>query len=310
MKFSENINTPQGPEKRETEFYSEVPTIDIIRHGETDYKELKDSAFVFNPEAPGFALDVEHLDLSPQGIESIRKTAEQLASKINKDEEVVLFISSPQYRALSSALICEKIFTEHGIKILNSNSQNEFGEEIKTSSQGLGQIPMDETLKSEGFGKTWIEAHKKYIEEHPEVVAKMPAEVHALVAASLGKELLDIFSASHQDVASDFKTYLRHLININYYLQPETRRQLKGKKLRIVLITHEERVVDVAKESLGLDKTIGKGQLLEMRPNGQIEKDGETRAEVVLYGKDGGSDLLAEVKLQFSNGDLFFTMIE
>jgi len=306
MKFEERINANRSIEKREKESTFEVPTIDIVRHGETEYKELSNPNFKLDTDAPDFALDAKHLDLTEEGIKNLYETAEQLASRIDKENEAVLLVTSPQFRAMSSMLIIERVFAEHGIIMLNSTAKKDTGKSkgIKTSALGLGQIPIRESLKSEGFAKTWLSAHKQYREGHPEAKNKPPVEVHGLVAATLGKKLSEIFSRSHDDMATGFERFLRHAINIERYLQDETKEQLEGRKLRIVSVTHEERVMEFAKKSLALDKTVAKGQLLEIKPQGFLEKNGEIDAKISLYEKNGEPDLSSNVKMKFSQKGL------
>ena len=296
----------ESERKKEKEPHFKVPIIDIFRHGETEYKELADPNFMLNPDAPGFALDAEHLDLTEEGIRNIQEAAEQLALIIDKEKEAVILVTSPQLRALSSIMIIEKVFAEHGIIMLNSTSEKRKGisKGIKNSSLGLGQISFREDLKNAGFGKIWLKAHKQYGIEHPEAKNIPPAEVHGLVATALGKELPDIFSKSHDEIASGFKRYLRHLINIEIYLQNGTKQQLAGRRLRIVLVTHEERIMEFAQQSLDLEKTVAKGQLLEINPKGIIKKDQEAEADVRLFGKRGELDLSSRIKMKFSQDGL------
>jgi len=282
----------ESERKKEKEPHFKVPIIDIFRHGETEYKELADPNFMLNPDAPGFALDAEHLDLTEEGIRNIQEAAEQLALIIDKEKEAVILVTSPQLRALSSIMIIEKVFAEHGIIMLNSTSEKRKGisKGIKNSSLGLGKI--------------WLKAHKQYGIEHPEAKNIPPAEVHGLVATALGKELPDIFSKSHDEIASGFKRFLRHLINIEIYLQNGTKQQLAGRRLRIVLVTHEERIMEFAQQSLDLEKTVAKGQLLEINPKGIIKKDQEAEADVRLFGKRGELDLSSRIKMKFSQDGL------
>lgn len=283
-----------------------VPTIDIIRHGETKYKELQDESFKFDPESPDFSLDAEHLDLTDEGIENIYSTAENLASTIDKDNEVVMLISSPQDRAMSTILIIEKVLTEKGITILNSSSAKEKGmsKGIKQSKIGLGQISLTEESKSSEFMKTWTEAHKQYTKDHPEAAEMPPAQLHALVAESLGRDLSEIFSKSHKKIAADFSRFLRHVININHYLQEDTKSILNGKKLRIICVTHEERISEFAQKSFNVDKTVAKGQRIELSPRDILEKDSKIEAQTTIYGKKGGKDQQEKISIEFTKDGL------
>ena len=92
-------------ESKEKEPDLRIPIIDFIRHDKTDYKELQDIGFEFDPESEDFKLDTEHLDLNEKGIKGILETAEQLEDVIDKDNEVVILVTSPNYRAQSSTLL-------------------------------------------------------------------------------------------------------------------------------------------------------------------------------------------------------------
>ena len=300
MKYEKQINMVQGQEQKEREIPLNVPVINIIRHGETSYKEFQDSHFTINPNSPDFKLDSEHLDLTEEGINNIRETAEQIAKTIDKEKEEVILITSPQHRAISSIMIIEEVFKEYGINILNSNSDKKAGcsKGIKTSRHGLGEIPL--TNKKE-FGNTWLQAHKKYGKEYPEITDKPPAEVHKMVAASLGKELSEIFSLKHENIGKGFNRFLRHIINIEKYLSEETKQQLEGKRLRVICVTHEERLAKFAQQTLGLQKAIEKGQALEIRPEDTLELNKEIDAKVVLFGKNDAKDLSSNIKINFSS---------
>lgn len=307
MKFEEKPQSTMEKEKPRI-----IPTIDIIRHGETDYKELQDENFKFNPESPDFSFDPEHLDLTEKGIENIKKTAEHLASTIDKENEAVILISSPQYRAMSSILIIEKILTENGITIINSSKAKAEGKSkgIKQSKIGLGQIPQAEESGSYEFLKTWIEAHKNYSKNHPEAANKPPAELHALVAESMGKELSEIFSKSHKEVAVDFSRFLRHAININHYLSEETKSILNNKKLRMICVTHEEKIAKFAQNSFNLDKTPAKGQRIELNPQNILKKGSEIEAQTIIYGKTDDEDHTEKINIKFTEDGLRIEQID
>lgn len=64
-----------------------VPIIDVIRHGQTEYKEGRQKSFRFDPQASDFALDAEHLDLTEQGIKEIEQATEQIVERADKNNE-------------------------------------------------------------------------------------------------------------------------------------------------------------------------------------------------------------------------------
>lgn len=292
----EKIEKIQGREK-EPNF--DVPTIDIIRHGDTDYKELQKSGFKINLDDPNFKLDPEHLDLNEKGIQAVRETAEHLADKIDKDKEIVLFITSPQLRAISSMLIIEDVFSSRGINILNSGcGKDEDGKArgYKEFATGLGQLP----LVDKEIGSEWLEFAMDHLKNHPEIVGRPPAEVHQLIAVAFGRELSEIYSRSHKEVADGFKRFLRHTINIKKYLRDSTKMDIEEKRLRIVCVTHEERLFDFAHDALNMKETVKKGQLMEIKPEGNLEKGGETQANVAIFDKEGNLETASDIKFTFS----------
>jgi broad specificity phosphatase PhoE len=296
-KLFEGINVEQK-EKQSIE----AAIVDIIRHGETTYKELTDRDFAVDAGAEDFSFKPEKLDLTEEGVENIYDTAKKLASMIDRNNEVIFFITSPQHRAQSSILIIEDVLAQNGITILNPSWESERSETsgLKASKFGLGQIPPHEHLLADGFGAKWLQSHKDYLKAHPEIADKPPAEVHRLVAASIGMELNEIFSKSHDDMAREFKIFLRHAINAKMNLSQDMKKALEGKRLRIVCVTHEERATKFAQEALGINKAVEKGQMLEVNPEGFIKKDSVSGANITLFGKRGNPDLSKDVEMLYS----------
>jgi hypothetical protein len=96
MKFPEY---PVGKTERNEagmEQMSDVPIIDFVRHAETDYKQgeykfgriVQHKRQMLNPNFPGFALNSEYLDLSPEGISTMQETGIELLRLIDKDNEL------------------------------------------------------------------------------------------------------------------------------------------------------------------------------------------------------------------------------
>lgn len=302
------METNQSEQKENIDSAPIVPIIDIVRHGETDYKELSEG-FVLPVDDAGFALDSEHLDLTDAGIENIRDTGRVLSEVIDRDREIVLVISSPQQRAISTALVIEDEFRERGVPMLNSDSETwrDRVRNLKESRVGLGQI----ALRDKSFGPEWLQAHKDYGASHPEAKNLPPETVHGLVAKSMGIELADKFSETHGDIDKSFRRFLRHIINIGSYLTPEARDQIKDKQLRIIPITHEERLFKTAEDALGIIETVQKGQVLEFVPEGRLSAGGEIQAGVRLYGKNGSPDQESNVNLRFNqNNGLSVSIID
>lgn len=291
------METNQSERKENIDSAPIVPIIDIVRHGETDYKELSEG-FVLPVDDPEFALDAEHLDLNAQGIKNIRDTGRTLSEVIDREREIVLIISSPQQRAISTALVMEDELRNSGISMINSEAEtwSERVRNLKESRLGLGQIE----LRDKSFGPEWLQAHKDYGVTHPDAKNLPPETVHRLVAGDMDTDLADIFSETHGDVDKKFRRFLRHMINIGDYLKPEVKDQIKGKRLRIIAITHEERLFKTAEDALGIAEAVQKGQVLEFIPEGRLSAGGEIQAGVCLYGKNGRPDQKSNVKVKFT----------
>ncbi len=288
----------EGTSKEKREDPGKLPIIDVVRHGETGYEELKDPEFKLETEGQGYGLNPESLDLTPEGIRNIENTAKNIVSNMDKQNETVLFVTSPQFRAISSQFVMEKVFLENGVNILNPSFFQPDGEGVKKSTLGLGELPLKNKKE---FGRTWLETYLKWAKENPEIKSLSPKEVHTKLAESLGKNLDDILTKSHENIEKDFARFLRHLMNIDKYLSNDTKKKLEGKRVRIVCITHEERVSGFLKDSLGLQKSLEKGQLLEVNPS-SISKEGEkykVEMGVSLFDKQGNEEIKSETEMDF-----------
>lgn len=287
-------------EKIEKEKDLKIPIIDIIRHGQTDYKELRDPNFKFNPEDKDFKLDAEHLDLTPEGITNILKTGELLAGQINKDQEVILFLTSPNFRAQSSMLLLQDYLAKNGFNILNKYQENErSGYKIKKSSN-LRQIE----FKKDGPASRveWIEADKQYRLKKPTNVA--PDVAHPEIAASLGLDMKDVFQEDYGDINNRFEHFLRHISNIYSYFNPETKKVLQDKVLRVIAVTHEELPVKFLKKIFNDETSLKRAQILEINPLIKSKKMDDYSAKVKIYPQkpeDRGSEVY--INKEFHRGE-------
>ena len=73
-------------------------------------------------------------------------------------------------------------------------------------------------------------------------------------------------------------------MNIREYFQEETTQFLADKRLRIICLTHEERVSGFAQKSLNLQGPVRKGQMLEIKPRQII--DSTVLSQVTLFGRE------------------------
>ena len=246
----------------------------IIRHGSTDYKEIRDPLFQFDSAAAREHPDAEHLDLNDKGIVEIRESAEQLVRAIDKDREVVLLVSSPNFRARSSEILIEERLRRAGIEVLNPD------DEVYIANN-LRQISFQDSDKR----STWINADRQFRQLDPSHTRMTPERAHALIAASLGKEITDIFTEDYRGISGRFHRYLRHMTNIERMLSDETKGRLYGKRIRVVSLTHEELPAVFLRETFGMEENMWRGQILEIDPSGTLGKDDEVSVTVTLHEK-------------------------
>jgi len=101
-----------GIESRETEPKNNIVIVDFLRHGTTEYLEY------FMPEEEKKKIgDKIPRDLIPEGEAEVRKTAEQIAQKIDPKNEIVVLWSSPAWRAQGSEDIVKEELTKRGVEV-------------------------------------------------------------------------------------------------------------------------------------------------------------------------------------------------
>ncbi len=291
------------PEHRETESNAGVPTLDVVRHGKTAYKELKDPDFKFDPDAEDFALDADHLDLTPEGIEDIKRMAARLADRIDPEREAVFLFSSPSFRAQSTALIIEQSFREHGIELVNTLPQDEeqdtapeAGSRIRLSHM-LEQIIMKDPSRHSDFSK----GHDEYFDKYPEARDTMPvATRHADIAAQMGSSVEELFVKGHDQLDREMKRWIRHMINIESHLGTQTKEILRDKRIRIIGVTHEERIDELAADTFGEKVHVRRGQMMEIMPTDRLASGTATDAHVTLYEPDGTPAQEQDIRMHFN----------
>ncbi|MBU1036521.1 hypothetical protein KKF32_00615 [Patescibacteria group bacterium] len=278
MKERESTQT----ETRETEPNLKTPIIDIVRHGSTDYKELTNSDFEFNPDSPDFKLNAEHLDLTKEGIKEILEAAQQIEQRIDKQNEVVILTTSPNFRAQSSIFLIEKYLRENGVTILNS--------EKIFKTQSLRQIKFRDVPHDE-----WVEHHQRYIEDDPDF-AKLPTEVaHTQIVNEVyGQTISEFCTEGYDDIDQRFNNFVRHMSNIQNWFSAETMALLKGKRLRIIALTHEELPARFMKQTLNTKENLKKGQVLEISPIKADETENQ-QIKISLLKKLSGESESAEI---------------
>jgi len=215
----------------EQEIPPEMVTIDVVRHGETAYKELNDPHFVFDPTQEGFELTSDYLDLTKEGIKNIKESAEELAKRIDSNNEIVLIVSSPNYRARSSALLIDSVLKEHNIQLLTEQPR---------TAHALKQIGFDESVDT----AEWMRVASEYLGEFANDAKPTPDIAHPATAKRMGATSEEPLIENYDDIEMRFNNFLRHYSNIRSYLNTETLKTIGKKRMRIISVTHEDKHQD------------------------------------------------------------------
>jgi len=287
-------------EQREKELEPEV-IIDFIRHGTTKYKEMMDPNFRFDPAASDFKLDEKHLDLTEPGIKEIEEAADQLVEVIDQDNEVVIMITSPNIRAISSSLVFKDRIQNTGIRVLGHAERRSKKGTVKPAesiikSKGIRQM----SFRDEGKKQEWMPKDQEYRDKRQGGRTLPPDEIHQEVAEYIGKDMDYFFTENYEDLENRFNRFIRHMMNLKEYLSPETLQQLQGKKIRIVCFGHEELPIKLMKKSMAVKQTIKRGQILEIQPEKELKRNQETEAKIKLYPKGESAGQESDIKIKFS----------
>jgi len=185
-----------------------------IRTTSIDYMMMVNGAFVFDPDSVGFELNPECLDLNEEGIKNILDTSEKLYERMDKDNEVVLFVTSPNFRAYSSMLLMRDYLKRRGVAVLNKTMK------IKN----LGQIKVKKESEGRKISNTdFIKADQEFRKEKPENAIMPPDEAHEAIAMRLGIKMSDMFAEDYDDINLRFEHFMRHMINICNYFNEDTK---------------------------------------------------------------------------------------
>lgn len=276
--YIHSVESANEQGRESVESGSHVPIIDVIRHGQTTYKELTDPSFRFDPNAEGFTFDPEHLDLTEEGIINVEETARTLGERIDSEHEIILIISSPNFRAQSTALIIGRSLESQGIAMLLPYDR------IRSTSS-LRQI----IVKEEADVDEWIAADAALREQNSEHAHRPPFERYNAIAARLEIDLGEIYGEGEEEIDARFNRFLRHMTNANSWLRSETKGLLEGKRLRVIAVTHEEVPSMFMQKALGATEHMRNAQILEVRPHGNLPKGGRNVADVELVAKGEGS---------------------
>ncbi|MEK7116848.1 MAG: histidine phosphatase family protein [Patescibacteria group bacterium] len=197
MEFRES-----SPEKIETEVPFETDMkVDFIRHGKPEYTDEE------------MRLAIVEGNLTEEGIEQVKNRALELAGKIDKEKELVVFWVSPKRRAQQTAEVLFGVFQEQGIPVIR---------DLKTikSLTGVKVTPeFIENLMKMDSGK-WMEYW---------TVSDLPE----------GTE-------TPEEVKKRVERVVAYLERIARNITPP-----EGKKLHFICVGHEEIFMDLLQEGYG-----------------------------------------------------------
>jgi hypothetical protein len=288
-KYTTSKIEPSTNSKIEQKF--DAPSFFIIRHGETKRKQNEagfHKASLLNTSSAGFKLDSEHLDLDDEGIANIETSANQVADLLDKENEVVLIVSSPAWRTQSSALVLEKVLREKGVNVLNEHQQLKFFEAINQHSSFFEKT----IIKNYGDSSTTRQVIDDYIKKGYKEGFKSAENTFGT----------DFLKKMEEEENLNFQRFLRHMNNIYHWLKdPKILQKLNGKKLRIVVLAHEETTKGFIKETMP-EGTLSQenGQILEIIPESELVAGGDNVVtNVKLYPKKKSNGQQSQVKRGF-----------
>lgn len=147
------------------ESIEDQPQVEVhfVRHGDTDYLE--------NNYEKKEGLDVIPLDLTEEGVEQIKKSGYEIASRIRPDEELVVLWSSPAWRAQGSESLIEDIFKKQGIQIYRKSIIGSMSPVTKYKDKMSEEESEEKIRENAGRVFNWL----RYMAEN---AAKMHKKLH------------------------------------------------------------------------------------------------------------------------------------
>ena len=213
-KYFENI------EKKEV--FSADSRVDFIRHGKPEYAEEEIKTGKYEGE------------LRDESKENVRKNAESFAGEINKEKEIIVFLTSPKNRAKETAEIYKDVFEKEKISIY---------EGIVTKATllrdaGLNVDFLDNQEKAVNNGEiSWDDWMEFWVDESE-------------------KEKLSEGVEKPEEIRKRVGKFIGLLKDSDILIRPP-----KGKKVHYICIGHEEVVRDLLEE--GFDTGTAKGTGLD-----------------------------------------------
>jgi broad specificity phosphatase PhoE len=225
---------------------------DFIRHGEAAYgkeleEEIEDLGYKWEKLMSSSKVSEEKLegkairegDVTPKGEEQLRESIGSLVEKIDKDNEVVMLLSSPLFRAAKSSEIILEELEKQGIDV---GKKREHKSLVELNKHWISVL---EFVKKETKGKVkdpfnyWLKMSDEEIRE---------ADLESLEGIG---DRMQYFIEVIKRYGRRYKDQLR----------------LDDKKLRVIAVTHDVNILSILKaEGVSLKDagTIKNAQFIEM----------------------------------------------
>lgn len=168
-----------------------------IRHGESVYTE--------------YNADVETTedDLTDAGKKQIVNTIKFIAQSLNKEQDIIVVVSSPRIRTIGSANLAKKILKEMGFNVWDDNKKRDIRWRLRSPDvlDGYGNII---TKKDSGY-----KGVQDKLKNEIETLAK-PGETFAETLARVDKvNHLEALSSAQKRARVELKYFLKSLVKFN-----------------------------------------------------------------------------------------------
>lgn len=215
-----------------------ISKIFFVRHGRSHYKE--------------YLKGEKNVDLCPEGIKQIEKTACELSKKINKDLPVVL-ISSPRIRTRNTSKIIKEFLTFEGVEIAsNKIVESEEFEAVRLDKENLRgasyRLVKNYHLWISGsYSNNFVEPHDSFFER---IKSSFKEEI---INIRCDKKFKQIILVSHGEVFDAF------MLGFKLWTKYEQKNALENggiveiqvfQKKVVILFRNKEYVLDETKIKL------------------------------------------------------------
>lgn len=209
-------------EKRESEPKNNIVMVDFLRHGTTEYQEN-----FISPEDKEAMNGNYPRDLTPKGEQEVEKSAREIVRTINPETDIVVLWSSPAWRAQGSEDILIKLLEEANIKIYKDSAISSM--------------------------RNFDQHDRAFMNELWEKLA--PTKKTAELAYSCDPE----FQEKNEKFESQPEVKKRAERVFNYIRYLAEHADLKGKRLRIIGVSHFEFLNPIIEEIFGSKVEKGEG---------------------------------------------------